>query len=699
MSQPPERPVLNGRYEVHSRIGKGGMADVYLARDIQLNRPVAVKVLFPEFANDRNFVERFRREAQAAANLVHPNIVGIFDTGQAGTSTHFIVMEYVQGRSLADILRQDGRITPQRAADIGAEVASALSFAHANGVVHRDIKPGNILVPQQGPMKVADFGIARALNQAVEQDLTQAGAVMGTATYFSPEQAQGAQPDPRSDLYSLGIVLYESVVGRPPFQGDNPVAIAYKQVHDAPVPPAALSPGLDRAFEAIIMKLLSKTPARRYQTADELRADLLRWRDGKPVLADAATAASLADTADAPQPPSAPRPSAPVVAATAVQPAVAPAPGSVTRAQQAYAQTTAVPAPTPAPMYDAYPPEEPPRRTGLIVGVGLLILAIVGLVAVLLYSLLSDGGAAAGEQRIVPAVVGELEADATKTLTDAGFLVSPTQVPNDTVEEGRVISQNPPAEAEAEAGSAVEIQVSAGKGKVPLPDLVGQTETQAYQVLSQLRLNGVTETEESDQPQGTVIRQDPAPGDIEVGTPVTLTVSSGAAQIQIPNVANLESTVAAAQLARAGFEVETLQEASDAVTANRVIRTEPEIGATVPNGSIVRIVVSSGAVPIEVPNVVGLTESDATDQLQTAGFRRQVVRVDLPAGSEDDGIVISQNPALGQLAAPGATVTINVGRAAPAPTTTATTAPPTTAPATTTTAPATTTSSSSTTTG
>jgi serine/threonine-protein kinase len=231
----PERIVLNDRYEIQNRIGRGGMADVFLARDLLLDRPVAIKVLFPEFATDPNFVERFRREAQAAANLNHPNIVSVYDWGTY-LNTYFMAMEYVQGRTLADIMRVNGRLTSMQAAEIASEVAAALSFAHRNGVVHRDIKPANILIGSAGQVKVADFGIARAMNAPMESNLTQVGAVMGTATYFSPEQAQGAQPDPRSDLYSLGIVLYEMVSGRPPFTGDNPVGIAYKQVHDAPQP-------------------------------------------------------------------------------------------------------------------------------------------------------------------------------------------------------------------------------------------------------------------------------------------------------------------------------------------------------------------------------------------------------------------------------------------------------------------------------
>ncbi|HWC66819.1 MAG TPA: protein kinase, partial [Acidimicrobiales bacterium] len=236
-----ELPIFNDRYEIQSRIGRGGMSDVYVARDRLLERRVAVKVLFPEFATDPSFVERFRREAQAAANLTHPNIVAVHDWGQQA-GTYFIVMEYVDGHSLADLLRTQGRINPQRAAAIAADTSAALSFAHRGGVVHRDVKPGNILLTAAGDVKVADFGIARALGTATEQGLTQAGSVMGTAAYFSPEQAQGGQPDPRSDLYSLGIVLYEMVAGKPPFTGENAVAIAYKQVHEQPRPLRELVP-------------------------------------------------------------------------------------------------------------------------------------------------------------------------------------------------------------------------------------------------------------------------------------------------------------------------------------------------------------------------------------------------------------------------------------------------------------------------
>src|SRR5882672_11087823 len=266
--------VFSERYRIEREIARGGMAEVYLARDESLNRQVALKALFPEFAREPSFVERFRREAQAAANLNHPNIVGIYDWGQED-GTYFIVMEYVEGRSLCDLIRSEGLIDPGRAADITAEIASALAFAHRSGVVHRDVKPGNVLITPQGSVKVTDFGIARA---GTSENLTQTGSVMGTATYFSPEQAQGLAVDGRSDVYSLGVVLYEMVTGLAPFAGDAPIAVALKHVREEPIPPSARNAAVPAAFEQIVLGALVKDPDARYQSADELRADLLRFR-------------------------------------------------------------------------------------------------------------------------------------------------------------------------------------------------------------------------------------------------------------------------------------------------------------------------------------------------------------------------------------------------------------------------------------
>src|SRR5579883_975806 len=276
--------VYSERYELDHLIARGGMAEVYRARDRLLDRPVALKVLFPELSVDRAFVERFRREAQAAANLSHPNIVPVFDWGE-DTGTYFIVMEFVDGRPLSAILKSSKVLSPERAADIGASVAAALGYAHKNKVIHRDVKPGNVLITDEGQVKVTDFGIARALN--TEESLTQTGAVMGTATYFSPEQAEGAGVDARSDIYSLGVVLFEMVTGRPPFMGESPVAVASKHVREDVPAPRSINPAVPSDLEAVILKCLAKSPDYRYATAEDLRVDLLRFREGRAVSAGA----------------------------------------------------------------------------------------------------------------------------------------------------------------------------------------------------------------------------------------------------------------------------------------------------------------------------------------------------------------------------------------------------------------------------
>ncbi|HEX4903365.1 MAG TPA: Stk1 family PASTA domain-containing Ser/Thr kinase, partial [Acidimicrobiales bacterium] len=449
--------VYGGRYELHRRLARGGMADVYLARDQLLDRPVAVKVLFPQYAADPTFVQRFRREAQDSANLNHPNIVGVYDWGEEG-GTYFIVMEYVAGRSLADVLRQEGSLLPERAADIGIDMAAALGFAHKNGVVHRDVKPGNVLLASDGQVKVTDFGIARAIAAGQDEDLTQAGQVMGTATYFSPEQAQGRPVDPRSDVYSLGVVLYEMVCGRPPFRGDDALAVAYQHVQEQPTPPSQINGNVDPTLEAIILKCLAKSPQSRYPSAEDLRADLRRYREGGQIAA--------ATTVAAPAPP----------------------PADTTRAIPATAATAAYGAYPPAedPYYDDYV-EEPARRNGAFVAVLLLLLLVLGGVLYLLAQALGvfddDGGDVVATVP-VPAVVGQLEEEARTTLTAAGFVVNVSYEENPEFDDGVVSGQDPAGGEQLEEGGTVSLTVSSGEEQVEVPEVVDFTEEDARSVLS-----------------------------------------------------------------------------------------------------------------------------------------------------------------------------------------------------------------------
>src|SRR6266511_1304392 len=276
-----DQKVLGGRYEIDSMLGRGGMAEVYLGIDRVLGRQIAVKVLGSQFSKDNSFVTRFRREAQSAAALNHPNVVSVFDTG-SDDGTHFIVMEYIKGKTLSQVIREDGPLMPERAVEITLAVAEALAFAHRNGIIHRDVKPGNIMLTPSGDVKVMDFGIARA---TTSESITQTATVLGTATYFSPEQAQGARVDARSDIYSLGCVLYEMLTAQPPFSADTAVAVAYKHVQENPVPPSGLNRDVPTSLDAIVMKCLAKNPDNRYQSAEELRQDLARFQAGRPVMA------------------------------------------------------------------------------------------------------------------------------------------------------------------------------------------------------------------------------------------------------------------------------------------------------------------------------------------------------------------------------------------------------------------------------
>ena len=584
--------VVNERYELLKRIGRGGMADVYLGNDRLLDRQVAIKMLFPEFAVDPNFVERFRREAQAAANLNHPNIVNVFDWGKHA-STYYIAMEYVDGRTLADILRSNGHLTSKQAAEIASEVAAALGFAHAAGLVHRDIKPANILIGTNGSVKVADFGIARALNAPTESNLTQAGAVMGTATYFSPEQAQGAQPDPRSDLYSLGVVMYEMIAGRPPFTGDNPVSIAYRQVHDYPTPLNQVVADVPRPFEAIVAKLLSKDPAVRYSTADALREDLRRFRTGeRPVALQAANARSGTGQATAVMPG---RPNDPQARVrTGVQRPVPPGRGGGGPRTGQHPTGVTVPA--------RYREQS---RTGWYALAAFFALVALGIGGFLLFNTLAGDDPPSSRQ--LPNYVGRELSAVIEDVTDRDLTYTVVEEQNDQFQDGVVHRTDPGAGTVMPEGERVQLFVNPTNDTAVVPDVSGMTVEEARQALDAAGFRVIEEVVEAsdDVATGRVIRTDPAAGE-EAGVQdrITLVVAGAApstteAGVEVPFVIGSSEAAARQAITDAGFEVDVVyidRPAGDPYD-DEVMDQNPRVPARLEEGDTVTINVGRAADP------------------------------------------------------------------------------------------------------
>ena len=592
--------TFGGRYVVLGRAGSGGMAEVYRARDELLGREVAVKVLSERLSGDRSFVERFRREAQAAANLNHPNVVALYDFG-ADDSTYYIVMEFIDGRPLADIIKAEGPLMPERAAEIGADVARALERAHATGLVHRDIKPSNIMLNSSGQTKVTDFGIARALTGQNDQTVTQTGMVIGTAAYLSPEQAQGAPVDQRSDVYSLGCVLYEMLGGRPPFTGDTPLSVAYRHVRDTPETPSHVNPDVPQALDAIVMKALAKNADNRYQSAAEMREDLERFLAGERVHAT---------------------------------PLLAPEP---TRTQ-VMSETSAA------------PPPEKSRK-----GWWILLLLLLAALAALAWFMLSGGA-----EVDVPDVVGQTERQAIQKLENLG-LAAEVESQRSDAPRGDVFDQDPDPGATLEEGDTVTIFVSSGPQKVTVPDLTGMTEKDAKEELEARELelgNKTTEYSETVE-EGRIIEHAPAADErVLPGTEVDIVVSDGPAPVPVPNVIGATADAALAELDAAGFVVIEETGESDEYEEGIVFDQDPAPDTEAEAGSSVTIFISEGPGTVEIPDVTGEPLSSAEAQLQELGLETNPVEEVCDDPSIQPNHVCETNPPAGTEVEEGETVTI-----------------------------------------
>jgi serine/threonine-protein kinase len=626
--------IFDGRYMILRKLGAGGMADVYLAEDQELGRRVAIKILNDRHANDEQFVERFRREAKNAAGLSHPNIVSIFDRGQA-ENTYYIAMEYLDGRSLKELITARGPAPIHVAVDYARQILAALRIAHRQGVVHRDIKPHNVLVDGEGRIKVTDFGIARA----GPSQMTEEGSIIGTAQYLSPEQAQGAPVTPSSDLYSVGIVLYELLTGTVPFAGDTPVELAMKHLSKTPAPPSRLRPEVPRDLDFVVLRALAKGPEERYQSADEMDADLARVARGVSVSPETEEAATAIIAR-------------PITAATVVAPPVGPRP--------------------PPPVYYDYE-EAPERRRSFwpwLLALGLLVAA--GFAGWLAYTQIRKQLNASNVT--VGSYLGERESVARDQLISAGLKAHIVRRPSTAQPPTFVFDQDPSAGNKTPKGNSVTIFVSTGAQKVRVPDVRGDSSTDAAAAIASAGLKPDVHEVPSLKDPGTVVAQSPRPGvKVVKGSKVRVNVSSGPAQVTVPPVVGIPYAQASSELQAQGFNVKRVDQDSTE-PADTVLRQDPAANTSAAKGATVTLTVSKGPTTTQVPDVTSIDSQTATATLEQSGFKVKVVRQQVMDPSQDN-VVLDQKPPPNSQAKQGTTVTIYVGHFSGQTTSTTTTTP------------------------
>lgn len=616
---------VGGRYELGHQLGSGGMATVYVAYDSLLDREVAVKVLAARFAADPAFVERFRREASAAAGLNHPNIVAVYDRGEA-EDTYYIVMEYLSGPDLKKVIRDQGPLPAPTAVDNALQILSALTAAHAAGIVHRDIKPQNVMVGEDGRLRVADFGIARA---DADQQMTEVGSVIGTAQYLSPEQAQGEETTAASDTYSVGIVLYEMLTGRVPFDGDRPVTVAMKQINEPPIPPRVFEPGIPAELDAVVVKALAKRPEDRYATADDFTAALL---DVRAEMSGGQQSTLI------------------LTAPTAVTAAVGAA-TMETRAMRSNGGDSGG-----GGARGRKPAGKGRGRTNRPAVWGIVAVLIAALAVALALSLTRGGS----DTVAVPEVAGFDVPGATRTLQDAGL--KPTQITqaSETVQAGIVIGTRPGSGTDVAKDSPVVILVSSGPAVVTVPSVVGKSLEEAQALLERGGFTVTTERVGSDKDVGTVVKQSPKAGSqAGSGDTVVLSVSKGVTKVSVPDVTGDDISTARSGLASAGLTVGDVSEddGTSGKDPGTVLSQDPSGGSSVAKGSAVNLTVAAQSSGVDVPDVTGTDADTARAKLESLGFN---VVSSGAESSQPEGTVIDQDPTPGTTIDAGSTVTIIV---------------------------------------